>query len=357
MKNIIIISQEQFGYKNSSYYYCKYLKYDFEIVYVCWNYGLPKIEMDGVKVIYVNRKGNFLLRSIRFLQQALGQIGDERYIVFTMYFKGVSLALRILRPRNCFVLDIRTGSVNKNPIVRWLQDARLKFEARFFRHVTVISYSLAEKLCLAENSHILPLGADVISLVEKSFDNLCLLYVGTLYNRNIDVTIHGFKKFYDELKDKIPISYTIIGNGPNKEEESLRDLVIRLELTNVVTVTGTIQHTLLKPWFDSANAGVSYVPLTEYYDCQPVTKTFEYLLSGIPVIATNTSENRRIINQENGILVGDSSDEFYSGLKMISAEKKFYSTKIRNSNKCYSWKNIVNNNLIPYFRNILKEES
>ena len=309
--------------------------------------------MDGVKVIYVNRKGNFLLRSIRFLRQAVGHIGDKRAIVFTMYFKGVSLALRALRPRHCFVLNIRTGSVNKNPRIRWFQDERLKFEARFFKHVTVISHSLAEKLGIAANAHILPLGADVISSMEKSFNNLHLLYVGTLLNRNVEVTIQGFKQFYDKFKARTHISYTIIGNGPNNEEQLLRKLVADYGLTETVSVTGSIPHTQMESWFDSANVGVSYVPRTDYYDCQPVTKTFEYLLSGMPVIATNTSENRRVISPENGLLVGDSAIDFYSGLKTIFEKLNLFdSTKIRNQATDFNWKNIIKNNLKRYLERI-----
>ena len=50
-------------------------------------------------------------------------------------------------------------------------------------------FSLAEKLGIALKAHILPLGADVISSVNKTFDSLHLLYVGTLFNRNIDTVL------------------------------------------------------------------------------------------------------------------------------------------------------------------------
>ena len=357
MKKLIIIDQAQFGYHTGNYHHCKYLKDNFGIVYICWNQGQPKIEMDGVRVVYVIRKGNILVRTMRFLRQALGQINDHQAIVFIKYFKGVSLALRLLRPRHCFVLDIRTGSVHKSQIVRRFHDARLRVETSFFKHVTVISQSLAEKLGIAHKAHILPLGADVISSADKKFDSLHLLYVGTLFNRNIDVTIHGFKQFYEEFKNQIPIAYTIIGAGPNNEEQALRALAAQYGLEEIVNVAGAIPHPQLKPRFDVANVGVSYVPLTDYYDCQPVTKTFEYLLSGMPVIATNTSENRKVILPENGVLVGDTPEDFYSALKVI-VEKKylFESAKIRNTGIDHTWVNIVKGNLIGYLENIGKKQ-
>lgn len=306
--------------------------------------------MAGVRVVYVRRKGNMLVRTLRFLRHALKQINDDRRaIVFIKYFKGVSLVLRLLKPRHCFVLDIRTGSVHRNLVMRRIHDVRLKFETAFFKHVTVISASLAAKLDLKHKAHILPLGADVISSTDKTFAGLHLLYVGTLFNRNMEVTIHGFKQYYDEFQDQVPISYTIIGSGPNNEERALKNLVAQYGLDEIVNVTGNISHDQLKPFFDFANVGVSYVPLTDYYDVQPVTKTFEYLLSGMPVIATDTSENRKVINQENGVLIGETAEDFSVALKAIFEKRNLYnSAKIRSAGMGYTWEKIVQSNLKPY---------
>lgn len=41
--------------------------------------------------------------------------------------------------------------------------------------------------------------------------------------------------------------------------------------------------------------------MTEYYDSQPPTKTFEYALSGLYVLATKTRENEKVITNDNGV--------------------------------------------------------
>ena len=64
MTKLIIIAQEQFGYHIDTYYYCKYLKNDFNLVYICWDHGFQKIKLDGVCVEYINRQSNFLFRSL-----------------------------------------------------------------------------------------------------------------------------------------------------------------------------------------------------------------------------------------------------------------------------------------------------
>jgi glycosyltransferase involved in cell wall biosynthesis len=353
MKKLLIINQASFGYHLDTYYYCKYLKDFYDIVYICWDHGLKRIEMDGVRVLYVNREGNTIFRTMRFLLLVLREIKDKRDTVFIKYFKVVSLALRMFKPHNCMVLDIRTGSVHEERIIRWLQDTRLKIETYFFRHITVISESLAKKLGIELKAHILPLGADVISTSNKNFESLHLLYVGTLFNRNLDITIRGFKLFYDEFKDKIPVSYTIIGKGLYNELQALRNIVSQYGISSVVKITGLIPHNELTPYFDSANIGVSFVPLTTFYDCQPVTKTFEYLLSGMPVIATNTSENRKVINHDNGVLVGDKLDEFYAGIKEAFEKRHlFNSVTIRHQAMRYTSKEIVRKNLKQYLHSI-----
>ncbi|MBA4318317.1 MAG: glycosyl transferase [Flavobacterium sp.] len=355
-KNLILISQEQFGYHADAYYYCKYLKSLFNITYICWEHGLQRISMDDINIIYVARRGDALSRSIVFIQIVLNEINQnqkENTIIFIKYFKIIPLILRIFKPKHTIVFDIRTGNIFPQRVRRIINDLLLEFESVFFDNITVISQSLSYKLKLNHKAHILPIGADIISDSLKDFKELNLLYVGTLFNRNIDATIKGFQKFYNEYNQKIRMKYTIVGSGLNNEEEILRNLVMRYDLSNVITITGQIPRTQLQSYFDSHNIGISYVPMEEYYDCQPVTKTFEYLLSGMPVIATNTLENNKIIRNENGILVNDNSDSFYNGLiKIWQNRSRYDSQKIRNKFINFTWEKIVSKNLKPYLEGL-----
>ena len=68
------------------------------------------------------------------------------------------------------------------------------------------------------------------------------------------------------------------------------------------------------------------------------------MLSGMPVIATNTNENKLILNDNNGVLCDDTPDSFAQALgKIVSS--KYDSDEIRNSMMKYHWKNLVENNL------------
>ena len=352
-KKLLLIYPPQFGYHIDGYYYCKYLRDEFDITYICWDHDLSKIEMSDIEVVYINRSGNFFFRAIRFLKCTLKKINNNHQIIVIKYFKGISLLLKLLKPKCCFVLDIRTGSIEPQPFLRKFQDIRLRVESTLFKNITIISQSLAEKFNISHKTHILPLGSDIISSKNKSFNSLRLLYVGTLYNRNLETTLEGFKRFYDKFKHEYDISYTILGKGKYGEEDFLRRVVDDCQLNEVVTVEGFIPHNKLSLYFESANIGVSYIPLTDYFDVQPPTKTFEYLLSGMPVIATRTKENAKVINNLNGVMIGDSVEEFYKGIKLIASKKDFFdSQRIRNQSLQYTWKNIVQNNLKLYLNKI-----
>ncbi len=339
--SLVIINSEQFGYNPATYYYCKYLCDRYSITYICWDHGLKKVGLPDVKVVYVKRKRS-IGRIFLFLKEVLYRTKSPDTIIFIKYFKVISTITRLLRRNNPLVLDIRTGSVEPSPLLRFIQDTILKIECLFFNNITVISKGLACKLGLEKKSTILPLGADIISETTKKFDSLRLLYVGTLYNRNINKALEGFVKFYYSSPEIKSARFTIIGDGPSDEVKQLKKIVTHHNLQGVVDVIGVVPHNQLKPYFDDHNVGLSYVPMTPYFDVQPPTKTFEYLLSGMAVIATATSENRRVINESNGVLTGDSPEAIAQGL--VSLKKKmamFNSNRIRKNGSQYSWEKIT----------------
>lgn len=246
------------------------------------------------------------------------------------------------------ILDIRTLSISKDSNVRTAQNRQIKRACSKFDIVTIISEGTKRQLGLSsDNVYILPLGADCISETTKTYDNLHLLYVGTFAGRDIDKTIIGIDIFKRQHAD-IPITYDIIGSGFNNEEEQYRQLVKELHLENTIIIHGRIAHTALKPFFDKCNIGVSFIPITEYYEDQPPTKTFEYIFSGLYTIATATNANKEIISGANGILISDSSDSFADALYNTYLIKNTLNDKdIRESLKNFSWQSIVNNILKP----------
>jgi glycosyltransferase involved in cell wall biosynthesis len=98
------------------------------------------------------------------------------------------------------------------------------------------------------------------------------------------------------------------------------------------------------------------VPINDIYDCQPPTKTFEYLSAGMPVLATKTRENAAVITERNGLLIDDTPQAFHEGLKKLMGNARAYrSDEIRRDALRHSWQAIVQFNLIPYINSVMED--
>ena len=193
----------------------------------------------------------------------------------------------------------------------------------------------------------MPLGSDIISNKIKTFNEIKMIYIGTFNNRDLGQTIKGYVKFYDQYKDKIKISYDIIGSGNKDEIKRINELVHSDFSNKNLKLHGYIKHNKLCEFLNDSNLGISYVPINEIYDIQPVTKTYEYLLSGIPVLATSTYENKLVINNSNGILINDNANDFYNGLvEFYNRINHFDSVEIMESSLKFNWEKIINNRLV-----------
>lgn len=338
--NLLILCQAQFGYHSDTWYYSKYLRENHNVSYLGWDYGKERKQLERVEVNSISRKGSKLVRVARYIMGCKKQIERSKpEVVFIKYFQFCFM-LKICFPKTKFIFDIRTASVSYSLPKRVAVDWFMKFESLFFKNITIISKGLKERLNY-RSAYILPLGAESLSNTRKDFNKIKLIYVGTLTGRRIEDTINGLFQFINESNSR-DITYTIIGDGWNDELNNLKALSTKLNLDDVIDFTGFQSHNELPRYFDKCNVGVSYIPQTVFFDNQPPTKTYEYLLSGMAVLATNTSENALTINTSNGILIDSNSSDFCEGLhsinRMISNEK-FETDKQRYQK--YEWMKIV----------------
>ena len=355
---LLFIYANQFGYHTDSYKYCEHLQDSFNIVYICFDQGMERLVLPNVNVIYIPYNTGKIRRLIHFYSSVIKLTRKEKFeILFTIHFK-FCVVIGFLAKSRVKLLDFRTGDLNENNFKRKFKNRFMWFDSLFFKHISVISEGLRDTLWLnKEQTHILPLGADIISNQLRSFERIDLLYVGSLNLRNIDQTIEGFARFLIKYKEISKVfSYTIIGFGNNQDEEKISSIIQKNGLNNQVHFLGRKKYSDLFSYFDSCNIGVSYVPMTTYFEYQPVTKLFEYMLSGMPVIATNTYENRLIVNETNGVLINDSAEDFCNGLISIYNQRNSFNPyAIRKSVESYTWGNIVNTNLKPYLLKLLNE--
>ena len=347
-KQVLIINRSQFGYHMDSFAHCKHAREVLTLTYLGFDAGKPRITLEGVEVRYISREGSLLRRYLRFVAAAVREARKPYDVVFVRSFMGCAVIALLNRSRP-MVCDIRTGSVSPGRLKRWWKDWLLRLESRAFRHVSIISQSLADKLGLRGSKiHLLPLGADPVDVPPKTFTSARLLYVGTLSGRRLEDTIDGFARLHSEQPATAPLTYDVIGDGSGDELNALRERVERLGLNGIVRLPGYIHQEALGPYYCDCTIGISYVPINTIYDCQPPTKTFEYLLAGMPVLATATRENTRLITDSNGVLIRDNAQEFYAGLKrLLQRLDTMDSSAIRKQASPYTWRHIVETHFLP----------
>ncbi|CAN0385551.1 unnamed protein product, partial [Scytosiphon promiscuus] len=191
----------------------------------------------------------------------------------------------------------------------------------------------------------------------KSFDRLSLLYVGTLVKRNILNCVKRFHNYIEICKKtemEISARFTIVGDSPYHELEEIRAYIQRNNLEVYIHTKGYVHRNDLKPFFEKCNIGVSYIPIRSYYQYQPPTKTYEYLISGMPTIATGTYENKALVGPGAGVVIDDTPESFQKGILKLT-QQKFDSEAIRKEYSQHTWEKVVQNHFIPLIKKHIRQ--
>ena len=357
MKKILINIPSQFGYHTDTYMYCKYLdKTKYEIHYVGFDTALTKrgLENDLVRVHYIPVHSNKIKRYWLYLISINKLIRGENFDVVFQVDHKLTLLVRLCNLNRKFILDIRTGDLSQSNLKRFYLNLFVSFTSLFYRRVSVISDSLRLLLNIStRKTRIIPLGADKRNCRVKSWNSLNLFYIGTIHLRNINQTIKGLALFLREFP-LVLVSYDIVGMGTDADVLKLKQAIVESNLEKIVTFHGQKGHDEIKEIWEKANVGVVYVPITPYYNCQPSTKLYECLLAGMPVIATDTFENRSEIGDSEGVLILDNPESFALGLETIYKNQHLYnSSKLKEKFIGSTWENIVKLKLEPLFEEVL----
>jgi len=352
---VLLVERCGYGAHVGPYVLCKYGGRIHDITLIGFTTRKAAKPLPNVCVREVRPDGCRITKYLRLVRETCHEIRRGYDLVFLMYFPGCSI-LKVLNPQARFVFDIRTGSTHRNSTVRWCANRLLKLESSLFHNVTIISESLRQKLGFGEGDTVLlPLGGVPFDCAAKTFDRVRLLYAGNITHvRRLDVTVRGLALFREKYGLGQIEGYDIIGGGTGNELNELRDLIAELGLQDYVRPYGFIPRDQVHPFFERANIGVSFVPITEFFHVQPVTKTFDYLLSGMPVLATATMEHTRVVNSSNGVLIKDSPEAFADGLQQIIAERAHYdSMSIKSKARCHSWEYLMETIYLPYIAGIV----
>jgi len=262
----------------------------------------------------------------------------------------------LLIKKQKFFIQTFTPSVKPSKIKRYFADLFLALNFRFFHHIGVGSernikaYRLKEKQAVMIN-----IGVHDYGFYERDFKKVKLLYLGTLNNRGVWKSVKALGLFLQKNKE-IPVEYNIIGAGYESEVKKLKSVIANYKLESIVRYHGYLPTEKVQEFFQYSNVGVAYVPVNEYFQ-NSSSKTLEYLISGMPVIATNNSFRGKIINDKCGILTQDDPESFAQGLKkLIDNISKYNTQEIRNMFMEYTMENSIKNSYVPKLVNIIENK-
>ena len=348
-KTVLIIAPYQFGELSDCYYWAKYAKDDYNIVYFGYrqpNSKITQMQMDGVKIWQPTKFKSVKLFGIFFyLRIILYIIMHKIKNVIICNMPKAEILVKLFKHRN-IILDIRTMSVDSSAQIRKHADDCTRTRARQFRRVSAISKGVINSLHLS-SCNLLPLGAEELSNTNKVFDKLRLMYIGTLNGRKLDVFLEGlllYKQKYSQI-----FTFDIIGTG---DEETTKQIsCVAKKIGEEVVIHGYKNHQESKPFFDSCNVGVCFVPMTPYFEHQPATKLYEYTLSGMAVVATNTYAIKHDFCEKFGVLTNDNAESVCEALYRLSQiMNTFQSNEIVKASQSFHWKYIVNDCFKPLFQ-------
>lgn len=338
---LIIISPRQYGYQTDYLKYVEYLPEKYRVVFICLDQGEKKFACNNAEIKYIKSYGKHL-SYLWFMIYSYVYILLHQGKVMTTNFSGCRY-LKKLMPWRRMAVNIRTVSVDRNKEKAIAQNMRICQDAKAFDRIIMISKGGAEQLGLPmDKVDIVGLGADIISSTVKTYTPLRLLYVGTMNHRDIPKTIRGFHQYLQYSGD-MSATYDVIGDG--EELEEMKDYVENNHLNNQIIIHGRKRYDELKPYFDKCNIGVAFVPVNDAYRYQPPTKTYEYMNSGLYVIATRNQVHEETVNWDCGILINDTADDFCKALCSIR-KKKIDNSLVRNGGIPYLWRTIVMDELV-----------
>ena len=160
----------------------------------------------------------------------------------------------------------------------------------------------------------------------------------------MEIFVESFRQYIQETKRNW--TFTIYGYG---SDEEVRRLINAIGDCKQISFRGKISRNLIAEALRISDIGVSFVPITDYFNYQPPTKTYEYLFAGLPVLATATFANREIVNQDNGWIFADTPIGVRAVLSAVAETYKLKRVD-RADLERFSWGSIFERDYLPFIR-------
>ncbi|MBR9871249.1 MAG: glycosyltransferase family 4 protein [Gammaproteobacteria bacterium] len=140
------------------------------------------------------------------------------------------------------------------------------------------------------------------SVHQHTGTNLHLAYVGFLTElRGLDLLVKAVAAYIERGNPADSIKVDIVGKGASKAK--LQRLVKDLGVRSSVTIHGWLSQEKVTQLMTAANVGALTYRVCGHWNHTIPNKIFDYMLAGLPVLATEVIPIQRIITQEDCGLV------------------------------------------------------
>lgn len=190
-----------------------------------------------------------------------------------------------------------------------------------------------------------------LPLIRSPEDALLLIYVGSIsIPRGRDVMLQAIRIV---AQHHVPVKLTMVG-AVAEELSFCQQFIREHQLEQYLEVLGRVPGNEIPSFLAQANAGICLWEDKPWLRFNPPTKLFEYLVAGLPVLASDIRTHTRYIkNNENGIIFA------YHPKTLADAILALYKSRSRlpelsqnasESGKVHLWSHIK-----PVFLNAVKE--
>jgi glycosyltransferase involved in cell wall biosynthesis len=270
------------------------------------------------------------LRKVTFLREAGRFIRAEKFDVVHVYCTIGSMVLPWIggsSPR--WVLEHQTGAVSqRRASLRWLENRLRAWQGRTYDVNFAVTDVLGRRLFGSRPFQVVPAGVNLSSFrpgAPRGFrrergipdDHVVLVHAGVVEAlRATDVPVRAFARAL-ATNDRL----WLLMPGKGSQLEELRQIARESGIEHRVWLPGYVSYAEMPRIFAAADAGLSYLPPTGYYEGQPPMKVMEYLGAGLPVLASDVSSHRMLIQHDaNGLLATPGVDGYADAMIRFASD-------------------------------------
>jgi glycosyltransferase involved in cell wall biosynthesis len=320
-------------------------------------------EINNIEVQSIPRKNVYLVRQALFhlkvLREISGNWKDADIILFHQFSAPFLIPLRYIRrfmgrSTPLFVMDTRTApmvskelATLRNRLYSVFQNLMNSLANRTVDGQTTITKRMAELMEVPDSQlfGVWPSGVTPEPFAKKGLDRvwpdvqgpLKLIYVGAIERERC--LMEMCNAVIEANRRGIPVEFTVIGGGSERVHLEL----LAERIPSILRILPPVRREEIPGYLAQAHIGVLPFPDQEQFRVSSPIKLFEYMASGMPVLATRIVCHTDVIGDDGFVFWAEDSNEDSLLMAIEQAWKEIeflpeYGENASNSVSNWTWK-------------------